>query len=127
MLACRGTPLALMRIAKRISVGIKEARGVGPRYGERARHRARPKDRAIRINASGFRCRFSLWTHRTPGVRAQRLTSSPMTHISSWVLSPHFVSVMRELVSKVQPIFSWSVSLSVRGLSKKYMRCQWKS
>jgi hypothetical protein len=31
-------------IATRILVGIKEARGVGPRSGEQARRRARAKD-----------------------------------------------------------------------------------
>jgi hypothetical protein len=49
-------PLALMRTPKRISVGITEARGVGLRPGEHVRRRARPKDGARRISASGFRC-----------------------------------------------------------------------
>jgi hypothetical protein len=54
--ALQRNPLALIRIAKRISFRIKEARAAFLKYGEHVRRRAQPKDRARRINACGFRC-----------------------------------------------------------------------
>ncbi|MFM2415693.1 MAG: hypothetical protein RL385_416, partial [Pseudomonadota bacterium] len=59
------SPLALIRVALRISVRFEEARAAVPKFGEHVRRRAWPKDRATRVNASEFRCRARVEARRS--------------------------------------------------------------